>query len=181
MLSLVTTLVIFSFTFSSIFAQSLVQESAPPSTELSSNLDQFAPVFGGLALNNTSTRPQCFANQPGYPRFQPVYRPDCFILIYSILLRPSAATPFRYDATRAERPRVYEYKTCVFSIYAAGPTSKEVFTELAIVRVAALVIDACATPARGFLGGTHFIGASNGFQVALDGHFPAGGIRDKES
>ncbi len=183
MLSLVTTLVIFSLTFSSSFAQSLVQEPAAPSTELSelSNLDQFAPVFGGFAVNSTSSRSQCFTNQPGFPRFHPVYRPDCFILIYSILLRPTAATPFRYDATRSERPRVYEYNTCVFSIYATGPTSKEIFTELAIVRVAALVIDACATPARGFLGGKHSIGTSNGFQVALDGRFPAGGIRDSES
>ncbi|KAL8897886.1 MAG: hypothetical protein Q9207_006974 [Kuettlingeria erythrocarpa] len=184
MLFLVITLVIFSFTFTSSFAHPLVQEPASPSTQLSghSNRDQFAaPVFGGLALNDSSARPHCFANQPGFPRFRPVHRPDCFILIYSILLRPTAATPFTYDATRAERPRVYEYKTCQFSIYADGPTSKEIFTELAIVRVAALVIDACVTQPRGYLGGTQFIGASNGFRVALDGRFPARGKRDRES
>ncbi|KAL8926904.1 MAG: hypothetical protein Q9208_002713 [Pyrenodesmia sp. 3 TL-2023] len=173
MFSLVTTLIFFCSAFSHTLSQSLVQGSAPPSSQLTvdSTLEQFAPVFGGLALNDTSARAQCFNNHPGYPRFLPVYRPDCFALIYTILLRPSAATPFIYDATGGHRPPVYKYGTCGISVYAGGPTSKEVFTELAVVRVAALVIYACATPERGHLGGKHTIGNSNGFEVAVDGHF----------
>lgn len=174
MLSLVSTLIVFFSALSHASSQSLVQEPASPSAQLSvdSEIEQFAPVFGGLGLNDTSTRSRCFINQPGYPRLQPVYRPDCFALIYTILLRPSAATPFQYDATRAIRPTVYKHGTCMISVYAAGLTSKEVFTELGIVRVAALVIHACATPARGFLGGKHTIGLSNGFEVALNGQIP---------
>ncbi|KAL8748599.1 MAG: hypothetical protein Q9184_007195, partial [Pyrenodesmia sp. 2 TL-2023] len=121
MLSLVTTLFIFLSTFSHTFSQPLVQVPASPSTKLpvDSDLEQFAPVFGGLSLNDTSTQLRCFNNQPGFPRFLPTYRPDCFALIYTILLRPTAATPIRYDATTGVRPSVYRHGTCVISVYAA--------------------------------------------------------------
>ncbi|KAI4090926.1 MAG: hypothetical protein LQ348_003088 [Seirophora lacunosa] len=175
MLSLLATLVFLLSVLSHVHSQSLFQAPAPPASNLSvePGLEQLAPLFSGLQLNDTSdAQTQCFTNRPGFSVFVPMYRPDCYYLLYTIIIRRSAATPFRWDATQTQLPAVYKYGTCVISIYANGELSREVFTELGAARVAGLVIAHCATPATNLLGGKRQIGISNGYWVAVGGQLP---------
>lgn len=172
MLSFSTTLVFLLSITCRALSQSLFQgpASTPTNLTIDLSLEQFVPVFGGLPLNDTSsTLPQCFTNHPGFPLFRPVGRPDCFLLFYTILVRPSAATPLRWDAAAATLPVTYKYGSCAISVYPAGPNSREVFTELGIARVAALVVEDCVTAPKLFLGGKRSIGSSNGYWVAVNG------------
>ncbi|KAI4137523.1 MAG: hypothetical protein LQ341_005111 [Variospora aurantia] len=158
-------------------SQSLFQlpASPAPNRSVEPGLEQYAPIFGGLQLNATSdSRAQCFTNHPGFPKFYPVYRLDCYYLLYTILIRRGATIPYRWDTTASTLPVVYKYGTCVISIYADSHTSQEVFTELGAARVAAVVVDNCVTPQRNLLGGKHSIGEFNGYWVAVGGQFPIG-------
>lgn len=151
-------------------SQSLFQEPASTLQNLTvdTGIDQFSQAFGGLAPNNANdAQSLCFTNIPGYPRFLPVARGDCYFLLFTILISPSAATPFRWDGSKLPLPTMYRYGTCSVTVYAAKATSKEVFTQLGIARVAALVVQECVNAPRGFLGGRHAIGNGEGFWVAV--------------
>ncbi|KAL8716943.1 MAG: hypothetical protein Q9225_005769 [Loekoesia sp. 1 TL-2023] len=152
------------------FAQSLVQEPASTLANLSidADIDRFTPAFGGIPLNVTSnTRPHCFTNTPGFPQFRKVVRLDCYYLFFNILVTPSATTPYRWESAKQPLATLYKYGHCAVSVYAASLTSKEVFTQLGIARVAALVVQDCVTAPKDFLGGKLPIGDTNGFWVAV--------------
>ncbi|KAI4183366.1 MAG: hypothetical protein L6R41_005439 [Letrouitia leprolyta] len=165
------------FTFISVlsllnhtFAQSLVQEptSILQNLTVDTDLIRFSHALGGNSLDETDeVQSQCFVNIPGYPQFLPVVRDHCYFLLFTILIIPSAVTPFSWDGSQLPVPAVYRYGTCVITVYAAKPRAKEVFTQLGIARVAALVVQKCVTAPRGFIGGRHFIGNSDGFWIAV--------------
>ncbi|KAL8931790.1 MAG: hypothetical protein Q9211_006731 [Gyalolechia sp. 1 TL-2023] len=151
-------------------AQPLVQEPASTLRNLTvdTDMDQFGHAFGALPLNETSnSQSPCFTNRPGFPQFRPVSRGDCYFLFFHILTARTAATPFRWDNDKTPLPALYNYGTCVISVYAAKPSPAEIFTELGIARVAALVVQDCVTGPRGFLGGRRLIGNTGGFWVAV--------------
>lgn len=167
---LVTTFVFVLSLINYSFAQPLVQEPASTLANLSvdADIDQFTPAFGGNPPNVTSKRQaQCFTNIPGFPHFRKVARPDCYYLFFTLLVSPSAATPYRWESAKLPLPNMYKYGSCAVSVYSASQTSKEVFTQLDIARVAALVVQDCVTAPKGFLGGRLPIGNTDGFWVAV--------------
>lgn len=173
MYSFVTTFVLLFCVSNRGFSQSLFQEPGLPSINLSvdADLEQFTPFFGGLPLNDTSNGgPQCFVDIAGLPHFRPVARADCFMLFYTILVRPSAATPYQWDAKIEHRTKYFKYGACTISIYPTSSTSRDTFTELGIARVAALVVRDCVTAPRSYLGGRLRIGNSLSYWVAIGGH-----------
>ncbi|KAL8931473.1 MAG: hypothetical protein Q9216_007191 [Gyalolechia sp. 2 TL-2023] len=153
------------------FAQSLVQEPASSTLQnltVDTNIDQLSYAFGASPSSEvSSSKSVCFTNSPGFPKFRPVSRSDCYFLFFYLLTAPSAATPFRWDSDKIPLPARYKYGSCLVSIYAAKDSSKEVFSQLGIARMAALVVQDCVTGPRGFLGGRRPIGNTEGFWVAV--------------
>ncbi|KAL9600452.1 MAG: hypothetical protein Q9219_003205 [cf. Caloplaca sp. 3 TL-2023] len=164
-------IVIFVFSiFHQAFAQSIFQSPAAASEDLTvdTNIDQFAPVYGGVPNITLLEKPQCFTNLPGFPPYHQVGRADCYYIFFSILTLPTATTAFRWGNTRrATPPTVYAYGTCVVSVIAMNPTASDTFSQVGVARVAALVVQECVVAPKGYLGGRLPIGSGDNFVVAV--------------
>ncbi len=179
MLAFLPTFVSVLFVASTVLSHPLTSVSNISIADAATNktLQPFAPLFAGLPSNDISTGrlfPSCFIDSgfPGIRDLKPISRNDCYQLYQSILISNTAALPYRWDWKKSSQPRFYSYKTCFISVYAAIPSAVDTFTELGILRVAALVVQACVTAPKGWLGGRLPVGPTQTFWVAVEGPPP---------
>ncbi|KAI4220195.1 MAG: hypothetical protein L6R36_007791 [Xanthoria steineri] len=179
MLTLLLTIVSVLFVASTVLSYPLTSVSniSFPDAATNKTLERFAPLFAGLPSNDISTGrlfPSCFIDSgfPGIRDLKQINRNDCYQLYHLILISDTAALPYRWDWKKSPRPRLYSYKTCSISVYAAIPSAVDTFTELGVLRVAALVVQACVTAPKGWLGGRLPVGPTQTFWVAVEGPAP---------
>lgn len=179
MLTFLPTFVSILIVTSTVLSYPLTSDSIPSLTTAPTNetLEPFTPIFAGLPSNAISTGrlyPSCFANSghPGIPHLKQISRNDCYQLFYLILISDTAAMPYRWDWKKSSQPRLYSYRTCFISVYAAIPSAVDTFTELGILRVAALVVQDCVTAPKGWLGGRLPVGPTQTFWVSVGGPPP---------
>ncbi|KAL8644399.1 MAG: hypothetical protein Q9226_007782 [Calogaya cf. arnoldii] len=179
MFTFLPTFVSILFFANTVFSHPLISDPHPhlPNAATNKTLEAFIPIFAGLPSNAIFTGrlyPACFANSgyPGIPDLKPISRPDCYQLFYLILSSDTAAVPYRWDWKKESKLRNYSYATCFISVYAAIPSAVDTFTELGVLRVAALVVRDCVTAPKGWLGGRLPVGPTQTFWVSVGGPAP---------
>ncbi|KAL8863104.1 MAG: hypothetical protein Q9178_000478 [Gyalolechia marmorata] len=115
--------------------------------------------------------PDCYAQTrtPGLPRFYPVQRKDCIELVFQMVTRPHSTLAFEWDPNRMTFPIRFRLGTCSVSLYADAARTSDVFSVIAVARVAGLIVNQCATREKAYLGGRLEIGARNAFWVSVIG------------
>ncbi|KAI4101121.1 MAG: hypothetical protein LQ339_005244 [Xanthoria mediterranea] len=116
--------------------------------------------------------PDCFT-QPrtrGAPSLLPVIREHCVELIFRLVIRPQSTLAFQWDPQTMEFPVKFRLGTCGISVHNRAAGTMDVFSVIAVARVAGLIVNQCATPDRGMLGGQLEIGAKNVFWVSVSGN-----------
>lgn len=68
-----------------------------------------------------------------------------------------------------ELPVKFRLGTCGISVYNSAAGTTDVFSVIAVARVAGLIVNQCVTPDRGMLGGRLEIGARSVFWVSVSG------------
>ena len=150
-----------------VFGNAVRQDPLPSLS--ASDLLRLPEVSDALALNDTA-QPRCFTKG----NWRKVYRPECYQLLYNMLILDGAASLHRWDPASMELPRVYPWRSCVVHVFATEPYNPETFTVLTIARTAALIIRECLTQPKGDIGGTARIGSHGSFVVSVSGPMPRG-------
>ncbi|KAL8843397.1 MAG: hypothetical protein Q9176_002010 [Flavoplaca citrina] len=115
--------------------------------------------------------PDCFT-QPrsaGTPRLYPIHRAACVELVFRLVTRPQSTLPFEWDPETMPFPVKFRLGTCAVAVYSGAAGMSDVFSVIAVARVAGLVINQCAKADAENLGGRMEIGARNAFWVAVSG------------
>ncbi|CAO1604921.1 hypothetical protein XANCAGTX0491_008461 [Xanthoria calcicola] len=118
--------------------------------------------------------PDCFT-QPrsrAPPRLFPVIREHCVELVFRLVIRPQSTLAFQWDPHTMEFPVKFRLGTCGISVHNRAAGTMDVFSVIAVARIAGLIVNQCATPDRGMLGGQLEIGAKNVFWVSVSGMPP---------
>lgn len=130
------------------------------------DIQHMLPAYGGDSSNDTlSDRSECFSSR--FITLNAVNRLDCYQVLFNILVIPSTPVPRPWSPATTYFPRFYIWNTCSISVYPKSPTSYDIFSQLGIARVAALVVKDCVTEPKGYLGGRSTIGKSNSFYVSV--------------
>ena len=116
--------------------------------------------------------PDCFT-QPrgaGTPRLYPIQRAACVELVFRLVTRPQSTLPFEWDPKTMPFPVKFRLGTCAVAVYSGAAGTPDVFSVIAVARVAGLIISQCAKADADHLGGRMEIGARNTFWVAVSGN-----------
>ncbi|KAL8847712.1 MAG: hypothetical protein Q9221_007273 [Calogaya cf. arnoldii] len=114
----------------------------------------------------------CFTqpSTPGPPRLLPVSRGHCVELVFRLVIRPQSTLAFEWDPKTIPFPLRFRLGTCTVSIYSNAAGTTDVFSVIAVARVAGLIVIKCATPDKAYLGGRLEIGARGAFWVSVSGN-----------
>lgn len=114
----------------------------------------------------------CFTQprSPGPPRLFPVSRQHCVELVFRLVIRPQSTLAFQWDPKTIHFPVRFRLLTCAISVYSGAEGIMDVFSVIAVARVAGLIINQCATPDKEYLGGRLGIGAKGAFWVSVSGY-----------
>ncbi|KAI4266211.1 MAG: hypothetical protein LQ337_008862 [Flavoplaca oasis] len=116
--------------------------------------------------------PDCFT-QPrsaGPPHHYPFQRAACVELVFRLVTRQHSTLPFEWDPKTMPFPVKFQLGTCAISVYSGAGGMPDVFSVIAVARVAGLIISQCAKADGEYLGGRMEIGARNAFWVAVSGN-----------
>ena len=129
------------------------------------------------SVNATNAiNPTCFSQppNPSDPRLHTIIIDDCLEVLYEVLRIPNAPFPNLWDSRLGRFPVWNVFGTCAVGLLPRFSTSHDLFTELLIAHVAAVVIERCVKVQRGEkVGGISWIGARNEFEVCVYGRDPA--------
>ncbi|KAL6717699.1 hypothetical protein ACLMJK_005614 [Lecanora helva] len=120
-------------------------------------------------------RPTCFSQplNPSEPQLHTIIIDDCFETLFDILRSRTALAPDAWDPRFKPFPVWNVFGTCAIGIVPRFPTSRDVFPELLVAHVAAVVIDMCVKEMAGEkVGGLARIGVRNEFEVCVYGRDP---------
>ncbi|KAL8770118.1 MAG: hypothetical protein Q9209_004156 [Squamulea sp. 1 TL-2023] len=105
----------------------------------------------------------------GTPRYFPVNRDHCVELVFRLVIKPRSTQAVLWDPNTIVFPLRFYIGTCTVSVYAGATGAADVFPLIAVARIAGLIINQCATPDKGYLGGRLEIGPRKVFWVSVTG------------
>ena len=120
--------------------------------------------------------PSCFSQpaDPSQPQLHAAILDDCLEILFDILRSPVALTVKIWDPRFREFPVWNVFGTCAIGILPKYQTSRDIFIELLVAHVAAVVIDLCVKEkAFDKVGGIALLGPRKEFEVCVYGRDPS--------
>ena len=120
--------------------------------------------------------PTCFSQppSPSDPQLQPIIIDDCLEVLYDIVRNSVALQPNVWDPRFMTFPVWNVFGTCAVGIVPRYSTSRDIFPELLVAHVAAVVIESCVkSKASEKVGGVAKIGVRNEFEICVYGRDPS--------
>ena len=124
----------------------------------------------------TAILPSCFAQptDPSEPRLHAAILDDCLEILFDILRSPTALVVNAWDPRYKHFPVWNVFGTCAIGIVPKYPTSRDVFIEILVAHVAAVVIDVCVKNRMyDKVGGIALLGPRKEFEVCVYGRDPS--------
>ena len=119
--------------------------------------------------------PTCFTQpNPDEPQLHSVIIDDCLEVLFEILRSPTALIPNAWDSRFRDFPVWNVFGTCAIGLVPRYQTSRDVFPELLVAHVAAVVTDVCVNNRLDVkVGGIAIVGARREFEVCVYGRDPS--------